>query len=250
MSKGIYSTLLCLALLVNSALTFAASPNAQSPFGVDLDVTDSDFCQKARYERETAMSQEPDLSKIDAVNTQDATMCFSPDENLYFVAVQEAQNIIGPHALWYIKIGEEARARAKEACKVMGYVNDEVSRAYDHCVENRYEELMGPYEDKYRREAGEYIRKRRQMAENLVVRCDAALSIKRSRLPREIRFPLAYYDKRISAVPSWFLEEKLGDEKWLERMSQLKANELMREVLGEECPGSMVYWVTYTAPKV
>ncbi|MGI9274798.1 MAG: hypothetical protein ACR2PT_08125 [Endozoicomonas sp.] len=250
MSKIINSTLLCLALLLSSALAFAAKPSARSSFGVDLDITDSDFCQKARYDRETAMSQEPDLSKIDAVNTQDAALCFSPDENLYFVAVQEAQNIIGPHALWYIKIGGETRGRAEEACKVMGYVNDKVSRAYDHCVENRYEELMGPYEDKYRREAGEYIRKRRTMAESLVVRCDAALSIKRSRLPKDIRFPLAYYDKRISSMPSWFLEEKLGDEKWLGRMGQLKANEVMREVLGEECPGSMVFWVTYTAPKV
>ena len=250
MSQIVKTSCLCLSLLACSVFALAATKDSRASFGVSLDVTDSDFCQKARYDRETAMSQEPDLSKIDAVNTQDATLCFSPDENLYFVAVQEAQNIIGPHALWYIKIGEETRGRAKEACKVMGYANDEVSRAYDHCVENRYEELMGPYEDKYRREAGEYIRKRRQMAESLVVRCDAALSIKRSRLPRDIRFPLAYYDKRISAMPSWFLEEKLGDEKWLERMGQLKANELMRDVLGDECPGSMVFWVTYTAPKV
>ena len=231
--------------------TLALSPKEVTPMpGAAVDIADSEFCQKARFERESAVGKEPDLTKIDAVNSQDAALCFTPDENLFFVANQEAQDILGPHAPWYLQISREFRERVKEACKIMGYQNDEVSRAFDHCTDNRYEELMGPYEDKYRREAGNYVRKRRQVAESLVVRCDAALSIKRTRLPRDLKFPLAYYDKRINALPSWFLEEKLDDSAWIKKMGDLKANELMNDILGEDCPGNMVYWVTYNPPSV
>ncbi|WOG27725.1 hypothetical protein [Endozoicomonas sp. 8E] len=236
-------------LFIPHSLAFTPQEITSVP-GAAFDVTDSEFCQKARFEREKAVGREPDLSKIEVVTAQDAALCFTPDENLFFVANQEAQNILGPHAPWYLQISREFRERVKEACKIMGYQNDDVSRAYDHCLEDRYEELMGPYEDKYRREAGNYLSKRRQVAESLVVRCDAALSIKRSRLPRDLKFPLAYYDKHINALPSWFLEEKLDDTDWIRKMADLKANELMSEVLGDDCPGNMVYWVTYDPPGV
>lgn len=240
-----------LTTLVTQRAAWAVSPDRIAPMpGVSIDITDSEFCQKARFDRETAIGKEPDLKKIDAINSEDSALCFTPDENLYFVANQEAQNILGPHAPWYVQIGREFRTRVTEACKIMGFQNDDVSRAYDHCVENRYEELMGPYEDKYRREAGNYVRKRKQVAESLVIRCDAALSIKRKRLPKDLKFPLAYYDKRISSLPSWFLEEKLDDTRWLEKMGKLNANELMNEVLGDDCPGNMVFWVTYNPPSV
>ena len=252
--KSVVSTLksaLPVALVIYSQSSAAITPDKINPMpDAAMDITDSEFCQKARFERETAVSKEPDLKKIDAVNAQDAALCFTPDENLYFVANQEAQEILGPHAPWYVQISQEFRTRVKEACNIMGYKNDEISRAYDHCVENRYEELMGPYEDKYRREAGNYVSKRRQVAESLVVRCDAALSIKRKRLPRDIKFPLAYYDSRINALPSWFLNEKLDDPKWIKKMGELKANELMNEILGEDCPGNMVFWVTYSPPGI
>lgn len=88
------------------------------------------------------------------------------------------------------------------------------------------------------------------MAESLVVRCDAALSIKRARLPRDLKFPLAYYDKRINALPNWYLEEKLDDTDAIKKIGDLKANELMTDVLGDDCPGNMVYWVTYNPPSV
>ena len=235
--------------LLASGSALALSPDNIAPMpNVRLDITDSEFCQKARYERETAVSKEPDLIKIDAVNTEDAALCFSPDENLYFVANQEAQTILGPHAPWYLQIAAEFRERVTEACRIMGYQNDEISRAYDHCIENRFEELMGPYEDKYRREAGNYVQKRKQIAESLVVRCDAALSIKRGRLPKDLRFPLAYYDTGISSLPNWFVEEKLDDPKWIKKMNKLKANDVMNEILGDDCPGNMVYWVTYNPP--
>ncbi|WP_252177496.1 hypothetical protein [Endozoicomonas sp. 4G] len=231
--------------------SLAITPQEITPMpGAAIDITDSEFCQKARFERENAVGKEPDLSKIDVVNAQDAALCFTPDENLFFVANQEAQNILGPHAPWYIEISREFRARVKEACEIMGYQNDDVSRSYDYCIENRFEELMGPYEDKYRREAGNYVSKRRQVAESLVVRCDAALSIKRARLPRDLKFPLAYYDKRINALPNWYLEEKLDDTDAIKKIGDLKANELMTDVLGDDCPGNMVYWVTYNPPSV
>lgn len=234
---------------LSAEAAMALSPDKVAPMpNARLDITDSEFCQKARYERETAVSKEPDLTKIDAVNAEDAALCFSPDENLYFVANQEAQTILGPHAPWYLQIAAEFRDRVTEACRIMGYQNDEISRAYDHCIENRFEELMGPYEDKYHREAGNYVQKRKQIAESLVVRCDAALSIKRGRLPKDLRFPLAYYDTGISSLPNWFVEEKLDDPKWIKKMSKLKANDVMDDILGDDCPGNMVYWVTYNPP--
>ncbi|MET4696508.1 hypothetical protein [Endozoicomonas lisbonensis] len=249
-----FSTLSAMALSPNDLSSGGLSPggmtpdNAVSMPGIQLDMSSSEFCQKARFERDSAISTEPDLAKIDAVTSEDAALCFSPDENLYFVANQEAQSILGPHAPWYLQIAADFRERVSEACRIMGYRNDEISRAYDHCIENRFAELMGPYEDKYRREAGNYVAKRKQIAESLVVRCDASLSIKRGRLPKGLRFPLAYYDKRAVSLPNWFLEEKIEDPKWIKKMSQLKASELMNEVLGEDCPGNMVFWVTYNAP--
>lgn len=241
--------LLITSILLISGTVQALSPDNAAPIpNVRVDITDSEFCQKARYDRDSTVNKEPDLTKFDAIKAQDATLCFTPDENLYFVANQEAQSILGPHAPWYIKIASEFRERVAKACRIMGYENDQASRAYDYCIEDRFEELMGPYEDKYRREAGNYVIKRKQIAESLVVRCDAALSIKRSRLPKDLRFPLAYYDKRIRSFPNWFVDEKLDDPKWIEKVSKLNANELMNEILGKDCPGNMVFWVTYSEP--
>ena len=247
------SLLLSTVLLSTYSLTASANPlatpNSPPAKGHHMDIGDTEFCRKARYEREKNISKEPDLIKgAEPVHTNDLAMCFSPGENLYFTANKEAQKILGPHAPWYVKIGAEFRVRVEEACKILGFENNEISRAYDHCVESRYEELMGPYESRYRREADTYITKRREVAESLVVRCDAALSIKRNRLPKEIRFPVAYYDQNFSSVPRWLLEDRIGDDDWLERMSQLKVNDIMHDVLGKDCPGSMVFWVTYNAP--
>lgn len=243
------------AVVIVSALSLqaVANPLAQtnkSPLKTHrMDISDTEFCRKARYDRETDVQKEPDLIQgTEPVHTNDQNLCFSPDENLLFTANQEAQKILGPHAPWYVKISTEFRARVQEACKILGFQNDEVSRAYDHCVESRFEELMGPYEDRYRREAGSYIGKRREVAESLVVRCDAALSIKRSRLPRELRFPIAYYDPNLNSVPRWLVEDKMDDNAWLASLDNLKVNDIMYEVLGNDCPGQMVYWVTYSGP--
>ncbi|OED44466.1 hypothetical protein ACH42_07415 [Endozoicomonas sp. (ex Bugula neritina AB1)] len=238
-----------------SALSFQAfanplaGANAPSVSAHRMDISDTEFCRKARFDRDNDVQKEPDLIRgSDPVHTDDRAMCFSPDENLFFIANREAQKILGPHAPWYVKISAEFRTRVQEACKIMGFENNEVSRAFDHCLESRFEELMGPYEVRYRREAGSYINKRREVAESLVVRCDAALSIKRSRLPRDIRFPVAYYDPKLSSVPSWLLEERIDDNEWLKRMKNLKVNDIMHDVLGNDCPGNMVYWVTYSDP--
>ena len=172
--KPTFQKILCglpLAAIVFSVSIQAKTTSRPAPMpSAAIDITDSEFCQKARFDRDTAIGKEPNLKKIDAVTATDSALCFTPDENLYFVANQEAQDILGPHAPWYLQISKEFRGRVTEACKIMGYENDDISRAYDHCIENRYEELMGPYEDKYRREAGNYVRKRKQVAESLVVR--------------------------------------------------------------------------------
>ncbi len=227
-----------------------ASPEMAVAKPLHMDVSDTEFCRKARYERESSIAKEADLlkEKYNSRQTDDLIMCFSPDENLLFLANQEAQKILGPHAPWYIKISEEFRVRVEEACNILGFENNERSRAYDQCVESRFEELMGPYQSRYQRESSSYINKRRQVAESLIVRCDAALSVKRSQLPSEIRFPIAYYDQGAHSVPQWLLEEKIDDDQWLINMNKFKVSDIMHDVLGNDCPGHMVKWVTYGGP--
>lgn len=208
----------------------------------------SDFCNAARRTREQLIRQEPSINSKAPIHTQNASSCFSPDENLIFVANLEAQRVLGPNATWYEDISRDIKNRVTEACSIMGYENSDVSRAYDHCLESRHEELMSPYEEKYTKESTKYLRKRQQVADSLVVRCDASLSVKRSRLPKNMRFPVAWYNADSQSVPSWLLEEKLDDDEWLEQIGKLKLDNIMADVLGSDCPGEMIYWVTYDSP--
>lgn len=237
----------CLPVLSNPLATMETG---SSVIRHSEDISDTDFCRKIRFDREGVLRDEPNLIHPD--NTPDynrsSTRCFSPKENLYFIASQEAQKILGPHASWYLEISKEFRDRVNDYCKSKGFKNEDHNRAYDHCSTSRYEELIGPYQDKYRREAGDYIRKRKDIAEKLMTSCHDALSIKRNQLPKELRFPIAYYNLKQNSFPNWFVESKLDDLHWLESMEQTKADVLMHDVLNKECPGDMVYWVTYKKP--
>ena len=63
-----------------------------------------------------------------------------------------------------------------------------------------------------------------------------------------MRFPVAWYNPDSRSVPNWLLEEKMNDDQWLENIGRLKLNDIMQDVLGNDCPGEMVYWVTYDTP--
>lgn len=211
-------------------------------------MVESDFCQAIRTRREQDINITADLKPGGAQIPDDAARCFSSSENLLFVANQEAQIIIGPYAPWYLALSIENRERVAEACEVMGFETDRNERAYSNCLENRYKELMGPYENRYRREAMGYISKRKNMARRLVVQCNAALKAKRPVLPRDLVFPVALYDRRINSIPNWMLDEGVLDDIWLKQKGIVKAKNVMQAALGLECPGNMSLWVTYQAP--
>lgn len=236
------------------AIQAPASPLAYAP-GNAMDITEghgikdySQFCIKTRRNREQLIRKDPAITLEHPIHTLNTAACFTPDENLLFVANIEAQNILGLHAPWYQEISNDFKKRVTEACNIMGYKNNEISRAFDHCVESRHKELMGPYEERFIRESGNYLKKRQQIAESLVVRCDASLNVKRKRLPEEMRFPVAWYNPDSRSVPNWLLEEKMNDDQWLENIGRLKLNNIMQDVLGNDCPGEMVYWVIYDKP--
>ncbi|USE37159.1 hypothetical protein [Endozoicomonas sp. SCSIO W0465] len=225
-------------LAFSSPSTASSRPAAEKPA----------LCDAARRTREQLIRQEPSINSDAPIHTQGLSSCFTPDENLTFVAILEAQRVLGPNAPWYKELSQDVKNRVTEACGIMGYENSDVSRAYDYCLESRQKELMSPYEEKFAKESSKYLRKRQQVADSLVVRCDASLSVKRSQLPKNMRFPVAWYNSDSQSVPSWLLEEKLDDDRWLEQMGKLKIDNIMADVLGSDCPGEMIYWVTYDAP--
>ena len=222
-------------LVVGAYNTIPAAPAAKS----------ADFCYDARRRRDNLIRQEASITIKAPIHTQDISSCFTPDENLAFTATLEAQRVLGPHAQWFKDISEDIKNRVIEACSIMGYENSNTSRAYDYCLENQHKKLISPHIEKYQKESNRYLRKRQQIADSLVVRCDASLSIKRSRLPKEMRFPIAWYNTNRQSVPNWMMEEKIEDNEWLENIGKLKTDNIMVDVLGNDCPGEMVYWVTY-----
>ncbi|MDB2384564.1 hypothetical protein N9V90_01835 [Endozoicomonas sp.] len=212
-------------------------------------VMESELCKAVRTQRERDLNLIADLKPGGTLLTDDASICFTAEENLLFIANQEAQVILGPYAPWYLLLSQENRERVEEVCEVIGFETDKTEQAYKNCVENRYRELMGPYEDRYRRESLGYIGKRQSMAYQLVAKCNAALRTKRPLLPRDLTFPVALYDRNLNTIPSWMLEEGLLEHLWLKRKGVLKAKDVMQAALGSHCPGNMVLWATYEQPE-
>ncbi|MDD7805760.1 MAG: hypothetical protein PUP46_09440 [Endozoicomonas sp. (ex Botrylloides leachii)] len=212
-------------------------------------LTESDLCKQVKIKREKHLNLTADLKPGGTLLTDDSSICFTPEENLFFVANQEAQVILGPYAPWYILLSQENRERVEEVCSVIGFETDKTEQAYKNCVKNRYRELMGPYEERYRRESMGYIGERQSMAHQLVATCKEAMRTKRPLLPIDLTFPVALYDRNLNTIPSWMLEEGSLDHLWLKRKGVLKAKDVMQAVLGADCPGNMVLWVTYKQPE-
>lgn len=234
-------------LLANS---LANSDSPEMPPVMQMDFSDTRFCRDIRDFRESSLAEEPNLNKLDNSSEyrENSMQCFSPAENLFYSAHQEAEKILGPHAVWYTEISNDFRHRLTVACQEMRQSNNDSSKAFDYCVESRHDELMGPYKDKYQREKNLYLQKRQKIAQNLVDSCDMAISIKRNQLPGELEFPIAYHDDLNFAIPNWLLEKNMDDKDWLASLTEPKIDKLMHDVLGSDCPGSMVYWVVYKKP--
>ena len=250
--------LLCGLPGVFAGNSHAFSKSAINPFDVEIfepvedqdkSVLESEFCQRMRLLRDKQLNVIADLNPGGVLQTDDSSICFTADENLLLVANQEAQIILGPYAPWYLALSQENRERVREACEVMGFETDTGSKAFKTCIENRYKELMGPYENRYRRESVGYIGKRQSMARHLVQQCNAALRKKRPLLPRDLTFPIALYDRNLSSIPAWMMEEESLSNLWLKRKGGIKAKDVMQAALGAQCPGNMVLWATYKAPE-
>ncbi len=223
----------------------AAEGEEQPP---EASVETSLFCQQSRAERDRQLAIVANLKSLDMPRDDDTALCFSAQENLLFVANQEAEVELGPVASWYDEISENHRSTVEVVCKETNTDFDDVFSAYDRCVKNRYKEMMSPHEERYQREAVGYIRKRQQMALTMVAKCQSALTQKRPLLPRDLTFPLALFDQKINTIPSWILEKGLLDDVFLSRAGSLRVKDVMQAALGSACPGNMVLWVTYQAP--
>lgn len=244
--------------LSNTDIPYNMMSEPINPFNVEIiegvpikapDVMESELCKALRTQRERDLNLVADLKPGGTLITDDSSICFTAEENLLFIANQEAQIILGPYAPWYLLLSQENRQRVEEVCEVIGFETDKTEQAYKNCVENRYRELMGPYEERYRRESMGYIGKRQSVAHQLVAKCNNALRTKRPLLPKDLTLPAALYDRYLSTIPNWMLEEGLLNNLWLKRKGRIKVKDVMQAALGSDCPGNMVLWATYEQPE-
>ncbi|MDP0561774.1 MAG: hypothetical protein QS721_05335 [Candidatus Endonucleobacter sp. (ex Gigantidas childressi)] len=203
------------------------------------------FCKNIRAERERNLRISPDLEPRSLVRLDDSSLCFSSEEHLLFTANQEAQIILGPHASWHIGLSKKNMDKAVNACRSVKFEEFRNKVDYDICVEELYKGLMGPYDERYRRDAKGYIKRRTHMAHSLVSQCNMALKAKKPLLPKDLVLPAAIYDRTLNSIPSWMLEEGALDNIWLSKKGRIKVTDVMHAILGTDCPGNMVLWVTY-----
>ncbi|CAM3465120.1 hypothetical protein [Parendozoicomonas haliclonae] len=201
------------------------------------------LCEKMRMERQHEINRNPDIDLLVPLRQSSDANCFSPAENLYFVSLVAAEAKLGPNSPWYQTMGEENRGKAKLACEVMGYAESPQTMTMDECIAARYNEMMQPYNDEYRNESTDYINKRNALGEELVEQCVTAFYQNLPNLPRQIQFPLAYYDRKLHAYPDWYLEARLNDNDWLMNMQKTMASQVIGEALDKQCPGDMIWWL-------
>ncbi len=229
------SGLLSLTILVFPAPAFAENPGAKP----------MTLCASMRMERQHEINRNPDIEQLVPLRKSSNANCFIPSENLYFASLVAAEKKLGLHAPWYQTIGEEIREKARLACEVMGYGDSPqtMTMTMNECIAVRHNEMMNPYNDQYRQESIQYINKRNDMGAQLVEQCVSAFYQKLPKLPRQIQFPLAYYDRKIHAYPSWYLESQIHDDDWLVNMQKTMASHVITKALGTQCPGDMIWWL-------
>lgn len=245
-SHGVLTALSLVALLLLPVATLSADSRqpAIQPATTQEHSGSQDYCELQRLKRQQAINNDPNIDlRIPLRQAGDAN-CFSPAENLYFVSLVAAQEELGKNAPWYDSMSAKNRKKAELACQVMGYGEGGVlNMSYNDCVNERFLELMGYYDDEYRKESATYINKRNQRGEQLVRQCVTAFYRNLPKLPRKIQFPLAYYDKKLRSYPAWYFEEQLNDDEWITNMQKTRASDVVTDSLGEQCPGDMVFWL-------
>ena len=244
-SHNILTVLSLVAFLLLPGTTLTANPYqlAMQPATAPGYTDSQDYCERRRLERQRDINNNPDIDlRIPLRQTGDAN-CFTPAENLYFVSLVSAQDELGKNAPWYDNMSVKTRKKAELACQVMGYGEGPLSMSYEDCIDERFLELMEPYNDEYREESAIYINKRNRRSEEIVKQCVTAFHQNLPQLPRQIQFPLAYYDKKLHSYPAWYFEGRLDDEAWIESMQETRASDVVTDALGEQCPGDMVFWL-------
>ncbi|PJE80748.1 hypothetical protein CI610_00236 [invertebrate metagenome] len=202
-------------------------------------------CHDFRAERENAMETNPALNEMTQADKTRYLQCFTYSENLQFAAYRVAESLLGDNAPWFQKVKKENRWRIEKACEGFSKNTPKPDRAFDLCFKDRFTEAMLSHEERFRAESAVYINKRKHMAASLMNRCDKAINAQFKKLPKGIRLPLGGYPEDLSALPVKLLENGWPDDRWLQKKGKLKASDLMRDVLGDDCPGDMVLWVVY-----
>lgn len=202
------------------------------------------YCQHVRIKRQTQINSVNDIEiPIPLRQLVDAN-CFTPAENIYFIGLAIAQEEIGSMDPWHDNLHIKLRKKAELACQIMGYNNTPTPTApFEQCVNARTFELLAPYEERYQASIASHINNRNRRGEELTHQCVTAFHHKLPRLPRQIQFPLAYYDKKLHSYPAGYLEGRIGHDTWLENSRGVHASDLVRDVLGEQCPGNMIFWL-------
>ena len=202
-----------------------------------------DGCYPIRQARQDAIGRTAKIISSVPLHKSPDAHCFSPAENLYMAALLVAQQRLGPNASWYHQMSEENRKKAELGCTVMGYGAARSLAPLDECTEERYSELMESFDQEYRETSIDYIDKRNTMADQLSRSCLSAFYQHAPHLPQQINYPLAYYNGRIHSYPPEFIEKKLYDEQWLLNMQRTMADEVVHDMLHEQCPGEMTWWL-------
>ena len=225
-------------LLLLSSL-FPLMAEAADPFAGQTD----DICEMRRMDRQHSINRDPELELLVPLRKSSDANCFSPAENLYFASLMAAQEKLGQNAGWYETLGMQNREKAKLACDVMGYGSTPLNLSLEDCIEARYSEMMQPYNDEYRDESAVYIGKRNRLGEELVQQCVTAFYQNLPQLPRQIQFPLAYYDRRLHSYPDWYVQNRMNDNEWLADMQNTMASQVIKDALHVQCPGDMIWWL-------
>ena len=238
--KDLNCIILAAALL---ATPFAYADEQTMPMQQSMQNTGESICQRMRMHRQMEINRNPDLKLLVPLRKSSDANCFSPAENLYFSSLVVAQKNLGVNAPWYHTMGEENKEKARLACEVMGYGSTPLTMSMEECIAARYSEMMRPYNDEYRLESTDYILQRNTKGEELVEQCVTAFYQNLPQLPKQIQFPLAYYDRKLHSYPDWYLESRLDDTNWLMNMQKTMASQVISEALNEQCPGDMIWWL-------
>ena len=212
-------------------------------FGAPIPSNMGDICSDIRQNREKQIHVKPDIELTAPLRVSGKANCFSPAENLFFIALIAAQKELGPNSPWYKKLSVKNGAKSEQACEILGYGGSQFGKSMQQCVAERFSELMRPYHEAYKKESATYINKRNKRGETLMKQCLTSFYQKLPKLPRSLYFPLAYYDRKVHSYPDWYIKGKMHDFDWLQNMGSVKASNIIMDAVGKACPGDMIWWL-------